>query len=358
MFKLFTPLFILLLLISSLFILKERKTFDVSSLVQIDPLPHTKELIKQKKYVEAEAYLSYFINYDYVKKNPQALKLLQTIQNTRSSFSYKKDKFFEGFIKGTSDEDIGRASAIASDFLLVGDIRDLSIEGSHYANDEKVDKLIVALSSLGLFATATTVYSLGATAPIKGSISLLKRAKRANKIPIWLQKSLIKQVEIAKKTKSLKKIQLLLSPLEHLRKKVGLNQTLHMLSKSRNLKELKLLGKFAERFKQKSYVLLKSTNNSALKYAQKMPNVSNKHFLYASTYGERGLKGVNKLGANKFMKRVGFNSNLAKTTYKGNFNSLFNAILKNIPNKILYLISFFGLFYFIWKFFRFAKKLF
>ena len=358
MFKLLASLIILLLVIASLLILEERKTFDVSTLVQIDPLPHTKELIKQKKYVEAEEYLNYFIKYDYVKKNPESSQLLQSIQTIRNSFSYKKDKFLQGIVEGHSDEDIGRASAIASDFLLIGDIRDLSIEGMHYANDEEVDRLMVSLSSLGLLATATTLYSAGATAPIKGSISLLKSAKRANKIPSWLQKNLMQQIKIAKESKSLAKLQTLLTPLEKIYNKVGVNQALNLLSKSRNLKELSSFSKFTTRFGTNSQVLLKSTNGSALKYMQKMPNVSKKNFLYASTYGEKGLKGMHKLGASKFMSRVGFTSHLAKTTYKGNLNSLFNALLKKIPNKLLYAISFLGLFYFVWKFFTFARKLF
>ena len=358
MFKLFTSLSILLLLIASLLILEERKTFDVSTLVQIDPIPHTKVLIKQKKYLEAKEYLSYFIKYDYVKQNPDSSALLQAIQIKRNSFSYRKDKFMEGILKGASDEDIGRASAIASDFLVIGDLRDLSIESMHYANDEEVDKLMLSLSSLGLLATVSTVYSLGAAAPIKGSISLLKYGRRMNKIPLWLQTKLIKQIELAKKTKSLINIQNLLAPIEKLYIKVGLSQTLNLLSKSRNLKELNLFGKFTSRFGKKSQVLLKSSDNTALMYMQKMPNVSQKKFLYASTYGEQGLKGLHKLGATKFMQRVGFTSNLAKTTYKGNLNSLFNALLKNIPNNLLYTISFFGIFYFVWKLFSFFKRIF
>lgn len=358
MFKLLTPIVILLLLIFSLFILKEKKTFDVSPLVQIDPLPHTKELIKQEKYVEAQEYLAYFMDYDYVKNNPKASELIEAIETKRNSFTYKRDKFFEGIVKGNSDEDIGRASAIASDFLVIGDIRDLSIEGMHYANDEKVDKLMLSLSSLGLLATATTVYSLGATAPIKGTISVLKYGKRINKVPLWLQTKLIKQIELAKKTKSLKEVQHLLAPIEKLYNKVGLNQALNILSKSRNLKELTSFGKFTTRFGNKSQVLLSTTNNTALKYMQKMPNVSRKNFLYASTYGEQGLKGLHKLGASKFMKRVGLTSNLAKTTYKGNFNSLFNALIKNIPNSLLYAMSLFGFLYFARKFFIIKRKIF
>lgn len=357
MFKLFTPFLILALVSMSLLILKERKTFDVRTLLHIDPIPHTKELISEKKYVEAEDYLSFFMDYDYVKKNPKSLALLQTIQTKRNSFAYKKEKLLEGIIKGTSDEGIGQASALASDFLVVGDLRDLLIQGMHYKNDEEVDKFILSLSSLGLLATATTIYSLGATAPIRGTVSILKYGKRANKIPNWLENTLIQQVKQAKETQSLKALQKTLKPLQNLFKTVEPSQALQLLSKSRNVKELNAFTKLATRFGKKSQVLLKNSNYTAINYMNKMPNVPKKDFLYASTYGEQGLKGLQKLGANKFMKRVGFTSNLAKTTYKGNLNALFNALLKHIPNSLLYLISFLGLFYFIRKFLIMTRRI-
>ena len=355
MLKIFTPIVILLIVSGSLLLLEERKTFDISTLVHIDPIPHTEKLIQEKKYAQAEEYLSYFIKQQYVKENPKAIELLKTIQEKRSSFSYKSEKFIEGIIKGGSDEEIGRASAIASDFLVIGDIRDLSIQGVHYANDEKVDNLIVALSSLGILATATTVYTVGATAPIKSSISLLKYGKRVNKIPSWFQTELINYIKIAKETKSLDKINTLLEPIHKLYNKVGLNQTLHILKISKNRKELKSLANFASRFEKRTQVLLQITNNQAIKYAQAMPKVSKKNFLFASTFGERGLKGLSKLGENKFIKRVGFNSHFLKTAYKGNLNSLFNALLKNIPNSTLFGIVFLGLWYFILKFFKVAR---
>ena len=356
MLKLFTPVFILLLTIGSLLILQERRVFDYSTLVHIDPIPHTEKLVVEERYAEAEEYLSFFMNEPYVKENPKAQLLLKLIQKKRNSSEYKTEKFIEGIVKGKSDEDIGRISAIASDFLVIGDIRDLSIQGANYANGKEVDNLIVALSSLGLLATATTVYSAGATAPVKTSISVLKYGKKVNKIPLWLQESIIKYAKVAKETKSLDKVNTLLQPISKLYNKVGLNQTLNLLKISKNSKELKALANFSSRFGKKSPVLLLATNNRALHYATAMPNVSTKSFIHASTYGEDGLKGLKKLGEAKFMKRVGFYANLSKTTYKGNLNSLFNYLLKNIPNSILYGIVFLGLFYFISKFFSLVKK--
>lgn len=358
LFRLFVPLTLLLLITLSLLILQERKTFDVRTLVRIDPIPHTEQLIKEKKYVDAHEYLSYFMDYRYVQENPASKVLLQAIEEKRNSYEYQADKFLEGILKGTSDEDLGKASAIASDFLVIGDIRDLALQGKNYFNDEKVDNVVLALSSLGLLATASTIYSFGATTPIKTSVSVLKYGKRTNKLPLWFQNKLIEQANIAKETKSLKQVQTLLEPIHKLYNKVGLTQTLNILKSTKNLKELESFVSFSSRFGKKSALLLQTTKNKALNYAKAMPNVQSKNIVYASTYGDKGLKGLHKLGEKKFMKRMGFQANLLKTTYKGNFNSLFNYLLKNIPTSVLYAIVFLGLFYFIQKFFMMAKVLF
>ena len=296
---------ILLLITLSLLLLQERKVFDIRTLTQTDPLPHTKELISQKKYAQAQEYLSYYIEYPYVSKNPESHKLLKEIKDKRSSYEYQSKKFIEGLIDGKSDEDIGKASAIASDFLVIGDVRDLSKEGVNYYNDKKVDKVVVALSSLGLIATISTFYTLGATTPIKTSISVLKYAKRANKLPSWLNKRLINGAKIAKKNYSIKHLEELLTPINKLYKKVGLNQTLDLLKDTKNLQELKGILKFSSKFSKKSPTLLRVTNNKALKYTKNLPNASNKNILYASTYGEDGLRAMSKMGEAKFMARVG-----------------------------------------------------
>ncbi|SFV66854.1 bll5589; hypothetical protein [hydrothermal vent metagenome] len=358
LYKPFIYVTLLLLITLSLLLLQERKVFDIRTLSHIDPIPHTQQLIKEEKYREADEYLSYFIDYPYVNKNPKSKELLQQIRKKRESYDYQQEKLIEGIIEGKSDEDIGKASAIASDFLFIGDIRDLSIEGSHYYNNGEVDKVIVALSSLGLIASISTIYTLGASSPAKTSISVLKYAKRANKMPSWLRKKLIAEAKIAKDSYSLSRIKTLFRPINRVYEKVGLTQTLNLLKDTKNFKDLNRIMKFSSRFGKKSQILLQVTNKQALKYSKLLPKAKTKNILYASTYGENGLKGMSKMGEAKFMRRMNFNSNLAKTTYKGNFNSLFNYLLKNVPTWLLFSIAFLGLFYFMRNFYVLARKIF
>lgn len=355
LFRLLIPLIVLLLVSLSLVLLEERKTFDIRTLVHIDPIPKTEQLIKAKQYADAHEYLSYFMEYEYVNQNPKALILLRDIEKTRASYAYKKEKFFEGVTSGKSDEEIGRISAIISDFLIIGDIRDLSIAGANYAQDKEVDKTIVALSSLGLLASASTLYSLGATAPAKSAISVLKFGKRAGKIPPWLNKDIIKHAKISTETKSITNIQTLLEPIQKLYEKVGLSQTLNLIKRTKNFDELKGMVKLSDKFGKKSGVLLQTVSVKSL---QQLPHVKKESILYASTYGSRGVKAMKKMGTNKFMTQMRLTTNLAKTGYKGNLNTLFTKLLNTIPTKVLFAISFLGLFYFVFKFSFFVRRVF
>lgn len=358
LFNLLTPIIILALVSLSLFLLNERQIFDIRTLVRIDPVPHTQELIDQKQYADAYEYLNYFMAYEYVQSDPKAQALSHHIDEVRSSYDYKSDKILEGILKGTSDETEGQISAIASDFLVVGDIRDLAIQGTLFAKDEEVDTVIVALSTLGLVATASTLYSFGATTPVKGTLSLLKYGKRVGKLPNWLNKQLIREAKVAKETKSLSKVQEVLNPITDLYEKVGMKQTLDLLKQTKNLDDLKGIVKFSSRFGKESSILLKTTKNQARYYAKAMPNVTNREFLYAATYGERGLQGLKRLGVSKFMKRTKIAANLSKTVYKGNLDALLTYLLKTIPTTLLYGIVLLGLLYFSRKFVRIYWKIF
>jgi len=72
-----------------------------------------------------------------------------------------------------------------------GDIRDLAIEATHYFKDEEVDKLLVALSAIGVAASAGTLFNGGIAAVVKSGISLLKVAHKSKYIPSWMSRLIL-----------------------------------------------------------------------------------------------------------------------------------------------------------------------
>jgi len=338
MVKLFYKLTLLLLLIMSGTLLYQKNTYAYHTLTRIDPQPHTKMLMEQKQYVDAYEYLNYFMTFEYVKEDKKAQQLMQQIIEKRSSLSYKSSKIAEGITTGTSDEFAGQVSAIGSDFFVIGDIRDLALEGTHYFKDEEVDTVLVSLSTIGLVASASTLFTLGSSAVVKSGVSVLKLAHKSKRIPSWLNKYLVREAKQIRKTKELSTIKPLFTTLDTMHKKVGLADTLKLLSHTKSFKELKGISKLSARYGQKTAPLLKLSNKKVLTHAHALKNVDKKTIALASTYGPSGLVHLIKGGEKNFIKTTKRMKAYSKVGYKGEVWKVFMWLMKNVSDTALIFI--------------------
>ncbi len=117
MLKLLYRLFLILLLVASSMLLYQKTNYGYHTLIAVDPAEHAAALIKQKKYAKLSEYLDYFTAFDDIKGNKRIEELRKIVIQKRTSLSYQSEKILEGIYKSTSDEPIGYASAIGSDFL-------------------------------------------------------------------------------------------------------------------------------------------------------------------------------------------------------------------------------------------------
>jgi len=300
------------------------------ALEQINPVPKTKQLIEDKKLIEAEEYLSFFMTFDYMKTNKEAEKLLQTIKVQRSDISYKTQNILDGIWTGKSDELEGQISAGVSDFFLFGDLRDLTIEGYHHVKGEDVDHVLVALSTIGVVATGATLVTAGASTPIKGSLSFLKHAKKVGKLPSWLGKYLVK---ISKK-RDLSKVKPLFTDLFTLVKGAGTSGGLKLLQDTKGLDSLKDAVGFSRVYGKNSSALVTVVGKDVVAYQK---GISKKAFLHASTYGKVGVKRLDKLGEKGFLK------SLVKPIKTSRLVKIFDKniahIIKQIPDRVFYILG-------------------
>lgn len=325
---------------------------DAMALSRIDPVPHAQELVAEKRFAEAEDYLGYFMEFDYVKDNPQAVELYAQIESTRSSWSYNLKKIGEGLIKGKSDETIGNVTGAVSDFLVIGDIRDLSIEGVKYVKGEEVDEVLVALSTIGVVATGTQVASAagtavtgGAAAPTvsasttaKTSIVMLKTARKLGKLPKWLLKGIKEAAVAVKESKSIAKLTDLFDDVYKLAKTKG---GLEILSKTTDAASLKRMANFADRFKDRSLMMIKLGGEKVFQAGKITQN--DYAIKVATTYGEKGIALLNKVGASKFMQSLPKYKGLAKVGWKHRASlALPNLFSKLFPTWVLYVLAIFG----------------
>ena len=298
------------------------------ALQRIDPLPETLRLIDEDKYAEASEYLGFFMKYDYVKENPKAQELYEALEQKRNSMAYQSEKAVEGVLKGKSDETIGQVSAGISDFFLFGDLRDLSIEGYHYLNGEKVDKVLVALSTIGVVVTGATMFSAGSTAGVKGGVSALKLIRKSRKMPPWMEKFIVRSAKQVKNNHNIKPIKAFLEDIYTVTKNSGFNTTMKLLNKSPNMKAFRNSIGFAKTFGKESGVLFRILGDDAPVYYRLLKEKSSKKtFLKAATYGEPGIKRLAKMGEKGFLKSIKpvvktsrlakiFNKNVVRALYK------------------------------------------
>src|SRR5271157_4046793 len=99
---------------------------EIQSLQRVDPIPRAKELEAAGELCQALDYLHHFMEYDYVQKDPQALDLYETLKKKRDSLLFRAKDAGKGFIIGKGVCPEATVTATVTDFLLVGDVRDLT----------------------------------------------------------------------------------------------------------------------------------------------------------------------------------------------------------------------------------------
>ncbi len=273
---------------------------EFENLVRIDPIPHTSDLIKKERYVEASDYLSYFMDYEYVSQNSKAIVLQKEIDTKRQSYGYKLKKVWEGITKGESDEIEGQAAAIASDFVVIGDIRDIAKESKNWIEGKDVNQVTVALAAIGAVATGATLLTGGTSASSKPALSFMKIANKAGKMPKWLGNFLIEGAKITKQTGKISHVTGLFDNIHDLYKNCGTLATLELLGKSKDVNNFKKLAKFGSTFGKRTGTLLKIAGDEGINAYHTIGNVSKNTFLEAATFGPDGIKALEKRGVKNF----------------------------------------------------------
>lgn len=305
----------------------------------VNPVQQITELKNQERYAEASAQVKFFRRFDHLKNDPQLLALQKEIDGKRSEWGYQLGKFGQGLFKGQSDEAIGQSSALVSDFLVIGDLRDLAKEGWKAWNDEEVDKIVVALSSLGLVATGSQVASLvgtagtgGAAAPavagstaVKSGITMLKTAKKLGKLPSWLWKT------VEKNYKNPQKLAQIMGDIGPLSKQAG---GLHLLAAAKNEEHLRQLGKFAQRFGDDAALMHQLYGDKILAAAAR---ANNGHSLkVAMAHGDEGVRLLKDMGERRFIDLARKEAKAAKAAKGGaKAGSKFTAKLAKFAKKVL-----------------------
>ena len=341
--KLPLKLGLLLLAILAAGILWHQTQLTVLALTQINPVPETQRLVNEERYADAASYLDFFLAYDYVQDNPEAQKLAADIAAFRHDPLYQAQKFADGIVEGTSDELIGQVAGVTTDFFVIGDLRDLAQQGTHWLRGEEVDDILTALAAIGVAASTAQVVStvatagsggaaapaVGASTAVKGGTIILKIARKLGKLPTWLTKLLPQAADTVKKTKKLDTVTDLFGDVYSLAKvKGGIN----LLEKTTDAASLKRVARVADTFGDQTVTLYRLGGDTFLDVAHKAKDLGTDTIKLAATYGQEGLRVLDKVGAINFVKYTARGSKMA---YKGDVFQILARLLALLPQWLL-----------------------
>ena len=140
--KLLILLFVILLMISSGTALYFQLTES-----SYDPIKEIQKLQSQNRRDEALDLVKFYEENKTIDS--------QKIEELKGDLEYTSFEKFKsianGAITGRVYDTFSGIGAIASDFLVWGDVRDLSIQTYRYLKDEKTDVIVAVLSGVGIF---------------------------------------------------------------------------------------------------------------------------------------------------------------------------------------------------------------
>lgn len=349
--KLVSKLTLLLIAVIAVGVLSQRAQLSVLALSRIDPVPETRQLVDQERYAEAADYLGFFMDYPYVQADPAAQALQQEIEAVRGSLGYQTRKLGEGLLAGTSDETLGQATAVVTDLFVIGDLRDLTKQGISWMRGEETDEVVAALATIGVVASAAqlasgtaTLGTAGAAAPsvaattaVKGGTTFLKAARKLGKLPPWLGEALVRSAKTVRQTRSLDSVTGLFNHLYTLGKTRG---GMELLSRTRDAASLERMAAFAETFGRHSATLVRIGGEATLGTARRAGELGRGAVKLSATYGQQGLRTLDRLGAVRFVK---YSARASKIAYKGDLVRLIARWLMRIPTWVLCAIVGFAL---------------
>ena len=99
-----------------------------------------------------------------------------------ASVSNTAGRFVHGLWTGEPTDLASLAGTAFGDLFVFGDIRDAAREGAHYLTGQKYDPWILGLAGVGIGITAATYATLGASAPERVGLSVIKAARRTGRL--------------------------------------------------------------------------------------------------------------------------------------------------------------------------------
>jgi hypothetical protein len=118
--------------------------------------------------------------------DPDRIAKVESAKTAAASAASTARSFARGLVLGETDSIAAFGGTALGDLFVFGDLRDAARQGVQFARGEPVDKAVLGLSLAGIALTAGTYASLGALAPERLGLSVIKAGAKTGRIGVRL----------------------------------------------------------------------------------------------------------------------------------------------------------------------------
>ncbi len=157
---------------------------ELDALADYDPLAGAEAERAAGHFSEALMIIDAGLETSDAEQRPALLAAQAQIIAERDAVLRRLTEAGRGALTGQGDSTEALAGAVAADLLVIGDVRDLLIQGAKALRGEDSDEVIVVLSTLGLATTIAPGADVG--------VALMKFARRAGALSEAFAKTLLR----------------------------------------------------------------------------------------------------------------------------------------------------------------------
>jgi hypothetical protein len=263
----------------------------------------------------------------------EAKRLEKEIEAELDSEFSKILRFARGAVTGNPKTGMDAAGAVASDFCFFGDLRDLTIQGWKFISKQETDKLVVALSAIGVLTETIKT--------IDGVPAALKLFKKIGSITPKFGNSILeasqKALKQRKVTSELKKIFI---NFKDVTKNMGFTKSALALKSVDSAEDLSALAKVSAKVPGETFVILRNGGKEAFDAIKKIDPEGKEETLLkiAARKGKAGAKFLAKRDStfsNKVLGKIQIVTRVTKDVRLRRVQSMFKAAIQSFPPLII-----------------------
>ena len=248
----------------------ESAVADFLSEPDFDYFPEVQKLMEEEDFGTALSLIAFIRTTDDVANQDKIIQTEEKAQKELKSVFRRAEEVFLGAFTGKVDTPEAFGGAFVADFFVVGDLRDLVIQGSNKLKGEETDSLVVLLSSAGVVTTIAgflpepTTTAAGFSG--QACLSMLKGMRKAGIMTDKFADELTVVIKAARESGEIKGFKNLYSNFKSLKAHAPPGTMSSILRKVKSSDDLALVAKTMEHFPDETVTLFRVGGDDAMNF--------------------------------------------------------------------------------------------